>query len=478
MHMQEIWSDNIGLAAPGLERGELVTKLSPGLHLGGQSGRLRANLDALWDVMTYARGTSGNRTSATLGANGGLELVNRWFYVDGTASISQQAVSPFGPQLAQAANTNGNNSRVTSYSLSPRINGVLGSDLTYDLRYQVSQTSTAAGLGAVAQGTNGQVSGWSGGLRWRNTSRLFNLATDFSTASNSYSSNQASTQSRIGRIYAYFNPDAHLSFSINVGRETGSGILNGSSSTSGIGFRWQPDPRTTLSGQHNIRYFGADDSFSLSHRFRRAALGVNYSRSRTTSQSLLLQNSTSTYYQILSASLTASVPDPVQRDLLVRQMLQAQGISPFAAPALGFLSDSTMIQRALNISFAVIGVRNTVTFTASRSNSSTDTVPLATDVLATYSGLTQSALGLNWSLRVSPYSTLTASLSQAISNGAGTTGQGASSRQTAANISWNSQMSRHTAGSLALRRVNASGTVVGTGNYRENAATATFGYTY
>ncbi|MDD5297571.1 MAG: TIGR03016 family PEP-CTERM system-associated outer membrane protein [Rhodocyclaceae bacterium] len=483
LQWQETWSDNIALAAPGLERSDLVTQLNPGLHVSGQGGRLKANLDALWQVLNYAHGTSANRTLPTLSANGSLELVDKWFYVDGVASMSQQALSPFGPQTTQAANINANNSRVNSYALTPRINGVVGSDLTYDLRYQASQTSTSSSLVTTAQGTNSRTAGWTGGLRWGNASRLFNVAADFSTTSTRFSSGQATTENSLDRVYAYFNPDAHLSFSANVGREYNNGVNSaatprGSSPTHGVGFNWQPDPRTTISGEHDIRYFGPNDSLSLNHRFRRAALSVAYSRDRTTSQSLLLQNSTSTYYQILSASMTASVPDPVQRDLLVRQVLQSQGLAPNAAPLIGFLSDSILIQRAMNISFAVIGVRNTVTFTASRSNSRTDTVPTLTDVLASYSEISQSNLGLNWAFQVSPYSTLTATLTQTKSDGVGTLGSGTLTRQSAVNILWNSQLGPHSSGSLALRRVNASGSVSGTGGYRESAATATLGYKY
>jgi uncharacterized protein (PEP-CTERM system associated) len=486
LQLEETWSDNIALAAPGLERSDLVTQLSPGLHVSGQGGRLKADVGAAWQIMTYANGTSGNRVVPSLNGSGTLELVENWLFVDGLASISQQAVSPFGAQLTQTANTNANNSSVSSYSLTPRIKGAIGLDLTYDLSYRLSQTSTtssqSATQGATAQGTNGQTAGWTGGLRWGNASRLFNLAANFSTTNTRYSGGQASNDSSIGRIYGYFNPDAHLSFSANVGRETNNAsttsATGGSSSTRGMGFNWQPSPRTTFSGEHDIRYFGPNDTLSLSHRFRRAALNVSYSRDRTDSQNLLLQNTTSTYYQIMSASLTASVPDPVQRDLLVRQLLQSQGLAPDAAPVLGFLSDSMLIHRALNISFSVIGVRNTLTFTATRSNSRTDTVPSSTDVLATYTEVAQSSLGLNWAFRLSPHSTLTANLMQTKSEGTGTTGLGISSLQSTANLLWTLQVGPHVSSSFGLRRVNATGSATGTGNYRENAATATFGYKF
>jgi uncharacterized protein (PEP-CTERM system associated) len=480
LQWEETWSDNIAQAAPGLERSELVTQLNPGLRVSGQGGRLKADVGAAWQIMTYAHGTSGNRVVPSLNGSGTLEVLENRLFVDGLASISQQAVSPFGAQLTQAANTSSNNSTVSSFSLAPRIKGAIGFDLSYDLSYRISQTSTSSSPGLTqATGTNGGTSGWAGGMRWRNTAHLFNLGFDLSTISTSYSSSQASSNSRIARVTGYFNPDAQMSFSANVGKEfSDASSSSGASATYGIGLNWQPDPRTSLVGQHNIHYFGPSDSFSLSHRFRRAALNVVYSQDRTDSQNLLLQNRTSTNYQIMSASLTASVPDPVQRDLLVRQLLQSQGLLPDAAPTLGFLSDSMLIQRALNISFSVIGVRNTLTFTAARSNSRTDTVPLSNDVLASYSRIVQSSLGLNWAYKLSPSATLAANLMQTKSEGTGTTGAGTSSHQSAANLLCGVQIGPHVTGSFSLRRVNVSSSATGTGNYRENAATATFGYKF
>lgn len=477
LQVQEMYSDNIFLAGPGLERGELVTQLNPGLHLSGQGARLKANVDAVWQVMNYANGSSGTRVSPTMSGTGSLELVEKWFYVDGLASVSQQSLSPFGPQLTQAtqaANINANSSRVTNYVLTPRISGVVGSDLAYETQYRLSQSSTAG----TALGTNSRSEDWSGSLRWGNSTRLFNLAARFSTSDTRYTNNQASSQNRMSRLYGYFNPDAHLSLWANVGRETGNALQNRLGSTRGIGFKWEPGPRTTVSGQRDLRYFGANDSFSLNHRFRRAALNVNYSRDRTSSQGLLTQNAVSTNYQILFTSLTAAVPDPVQRDLLVTQLLQAQGLSPNATPLIGFLSDSIMIRRALNVSFAIIGVRNTVTFMASRNETTSDMVPMAADIFGSYSVVLQNTMGLTWNYRLSPYSTFTASLSNTSSSGTGTVGLGASSRQSTTNLLWNSQIGPHSVGSLGLRRVSASGTAAGTGNYRENAGTATFGYTY
>lgn len=486
LQLQETWSDNITLAAPGLERSDLVTQLNPGLRLSGQGGRLKVNLAAAWQIMTYAHGTAGTRIVPKLSGSGTLELVENWFYVDGLASISEQAVSPFGAQLAQAANVNRNNGTVSSYALTPRIKGLLGSDLSYDLSYRTSQTSTASNPGAAqlttGQGTNSRTDGWTGGLRWGNSSRLFNFAANFSSTNSRYSSGRLPSSSSIGRIYGYFNPDAHLSFSANVGRETRSASTalssGGSSPTRGIGVNWQPNPRTTLSLAHDIRYFGPNDTLALEHRFRRAALNVSYNRTRTDSHNLLLQNSTSTYYQLYSNMLASQYPNSADLDQAVRLLLQSQGLSADEVPVLGYLSDSAVIRRALNISFSLIGVRNTLTFTASHSNSRTETVTSGTDVLATYSGIDQTSLGLNWAYKLSPNSTLTTSLIQMKSDGTAASGLGTFSNQTKANFLWNAQMGPHVTSSLGLRRVTASGATAGTGNYREDAATATFGYKF
>jgi uncharacterized protein (PEP-CTERM system associated) len=176
--------------------------------------------------------------------------------------------------------------------------------------------------------------------------------------------------------------------------------------------------------------------------------------------------------------LASQYPNSADLDQAVRLLLQSQGLSADAVPVLGYLSDSAVIRRALSISFSLIGVRNTLTFTASRSKSKTETVTSGTDVLATYSGIDQSSLGFNWAYKLSPNSTLTTSLIQMKSDGTAVSGLGTFSNQTKANLLWNAQMGPHVTSSLGLRRVTASGAAAGTGNYREDAVTATFGYKF
>lgn len=485
LQWQELWSDNIRLAAPGFERADLVTQLTPAVRISGQGGRVKLNLDGAWQIMRYERGTSPSRSLPTLSSTASLEVVDNWFFLEGQASISQQAASAFGAQLARTANVNNNVTRTSNHSLSPYIHGTVGSDLTYDLRFRNTQTGSTSSVAANGStGTNNNTEAWTGSLRWGTAARLFNVEASFSESSTTYSTNQVSTSSKYDKLTGYFNPDAHLVLFASVGRETNRGGLSlaanrtGVGPSRGMGLRWDVNPRTSLSVQRDWRYFGPSDHVSLTHRFERSALNVGYSRDRTTSQGMLQQSAGGSYYQLYSRMLAAAYPDPVQRDLAVRQLLVSQGLSGADAPVLGFLSDNILIQRALNISYAITGVRNTLTFLASRIDNRTDTVVSAADFLSTYTTLGQRSLSVTWGFKASPYSTLTASLTRLRSEGTTVNGLGTYTRQSSVNLLWNTQLTSHASGTVSLRHVLAEGSTAGTGTYKENAASATLGYRY
>lgn len=475
VQFQETWSDNIALGSAGQERSELVTQVTPSVRVAGQSARLKVEAGATWDFMNYAHGSSGNRRATTLNGTGVAELLDNWLYMDGMASISRQAVSAFGSQFAQAVNLNANTTQVINYSLAPYVKGVLWSDLVYNLRMQRAWTSMVSDTGGLAG--NSRSSTLTGSLRWGGMDRLFNFEVNHSSSLMDLGS--SGSYSRTTRLYAYFNPEAHMSFEAHIGFESNGGSTGDLQATfRGVGFQWQPDSRTNISLGREFRYFGPADRINFSHRFRRAALNIDYNRDRTTTQGLLLNNATSNYYQLYSNMLTAAYPDPGLRDVFVRQMLLAQGISPDAVPAIGFLSQSVMIRRSLNMSLALTGVRNTITLIASRSESTGDTRISNLDVLSGYSGVVQKSLGLNWSLSATPYSTLTAMIMQSWSEGEAMNTPNTFSRQTMVNLFWNTRITQYVSGSLGLRHVTASTTAATGGNYRENAATATVGYKY
>lgn len=470
LQVSETWSDNIALAAAGSERHDLVTDVSPSVHLNSSGGRLGLSFDAALHGLQYANGTSGNRSNTTLNSTGKLEVLDKWLFVDGAASISQQSTSPFAGQNTSLANIDNNRSTVRNYSLAPYVQGMFGPEVAYNLRYQNSQNntdSTTAGNTRIATAT--------GGLKWGNSSRLLNFGADFSNASTSYT-NQLSTTTRSIRATTYLNVDAHLNFSAFVGRESNNYSLTGQAGVSkGMNMQWAVSERTSLDLGRESHVYGPTFHLAFSHRMPRSAFQLSYSQTANITSTQGVLNAPSALYMSFLSLCTANSATPLECPTVVAKFLHDNNLASFTL--LPFISNSTYIQRSLQGSLVLTGVRNTVSVTASRSDSRNDSATvLSSDILGSSNLILQRNLALNWALKLTPFSTLTTGLSRSHNSSSGVAAS--DTTYTSLNLLWSTQLTQKLRGSLNLRHNMNSVSAGATVPYRENAAVATIGYTY
>src|SRR5450631_3114184 len=141
----------------------------------GQSGRLRLN-------GTVGTGQSNSFAPAVnLAAN--LEVIDKFFFIDATANASESFITPFGPQPSNVTVQTNNRYISQSYSVSPYIQGVIGSNITYSLRDDNVWTPSASyGNSSAKKPTtyynslNGQMSavvGKGGGGTLQNTRQAY-----------------------------------------------------------------------------------------------------------------------------------------------------------------------------------------------------------------------------------------------------------------------------------------------------------------
>ena len=116
--LQELYSDNINLAPSGSEQGALVTEISPGINVSGQTARYRMNLDYRLQGIYNAGGDSGIDVNNQLQFNSSTSIIPNRLFLDSTSSISQQNIS--NTQLG-TDNFSGNNNSTTisTFSFSP-----------------------------------------------------------------------------------------------------------------------------------------------------------------------------------------------------------------------------------------------------------------------------------------------------------------------------------------------------------------------
>ena len=112
--VRETITDNV-LLDDARKRSDSVTELSVGVRLASR-GRVRASLDYQLTGSVHARNSEENSVVNALRAGVNATVIDNFLFLDGDASISQQAVSAFGVQTTNATFDNRNRTEVRSFS--------------------------------------------------------------------------------------------------------------------------------------------------------------------------------------------------------------------------------------------------------------------------------------------------------------------------------------------------------------------------
>lgn len=462
--IEEELTNNVGLSSTN-PQSELITTLSPGISLKTRSGRVEASLDYTLNAIFYARGYSEATLQNALDASVSAELIEQRLFLDASAGISQQTISPFGTQSQGTGLVNDNTTEVYNVSISPSFRSRLGNFA--DFRASAAWSASAASstdLGDsyaldAAIGLSGGQGRWGWGL-------------DASWSQSTFEAGRKTYDDLVFGTLRYA-PTYDLQLSVRGGIE-GQDVLTGRRETTefyGFGINWQPSPRTSLSYQRDERYFGR--SHSLSFQYRRAKSIWSYTDSRGINDPgsydplYLNQGASVSNYDLFFALFAPLEPDPALREQLVLSFLQANGIDPNAPVPGGFLNSGQTVQRNQNLSVALQGQRTTFTLSAFATDTEpVETADITTGDLANVGRVRQLGYTAGVSHRLTPTSSvgLTASLLRTLDEPSQ-----AGNKERLLNLSWSGQIGYRTYASANLRRTVFSST---TNPYNESAINA------
>jgi uncharacterized protein (PEP-CTERM system associated) len=451
------WSDNVGLRASARDAA-LITRLSPGLSLSSNAGRIKGGLNYSLNEILYTGTNQSNQLQHALSASGSAELLENTFFVDANASISQQAVSAFGPQTIDPLQNNPNNSQLSSLAISPSLRGRLSGLVSYELRAN-------AGTSEVKGSTLGSSSssGGSLGISGLNTG-LLGWNASVSTQQNQARAgvDNRSSQMRLGLSY---RPDPELQLGLNAGQERSNYLGAGQTrSSNGASANWTPTPRTALAAVWQGHAYGNSHNLSLQHRMARSSW--RFLDSQGVALGSTAATGLQTNYDLFYLQFASIEPDPAARDILVRSYLQGLGLGPNAIATSGFLAAGPIHQHSRQVSFSVEGLRATVTAMLSQSRSSQvgNSIPAVGD-FSKSSSVLQRGMSLNLAYRLTPISSLNISISQQRSRG-DLASQSTTSRSYSSNLSI--RVGQRTSVSVGVRHSSSEGAAP----YRENAILA------
>lgn len=446
----QTWTDNVRLSTDS-KQADHITEVAPGVTLTIEGDRLKAYVDYALNEIYYAQGSSPRRSQNLLNGFGTLEAVEGWAYLDFNASISQQALSAFGPQSISNTAINPNQAEVSSYRISPYVRGKLGSWADYDARYSRIETDSDAAVASRVVAVDSTVK-----IKGDSSFRNLGWSADASSQQVDYSAGRSTQADRLNLGLSYaLSPQLNLS--ANVGRESDNftSLEKQSDGTHGFGVSWAPSEKTRVSVARGQRPFGTTHTLNFDHRTARTVWRFTDSKDVAATPSQSNVTGLGSVYDLLFSQFAALEPRVDERARLVNAFLRDNGIKPDLGAVNSFLTSAVFVQRRQDALFALLGVRDTITFVATRSDSRRlDLVSLAADDLSTSSLIRQQGLSVNWAHRLTPDYSLGVLVSgQKTSGSLGLQ----STRLQLLNASLSGRVGRHALATVGIRHVVSRG---------------------
>jgi uncharacterized protein (PEP-CTERM system associated) len=461
----ETLTNNADLS-PTPQHAEWITDGEAQLQTTGSTARANWTFDYQRHELAYSRSKARDTAQNILDAAGTIEGVEKRLYVDARGSVSQQAISAFAPQSPDRSSIDANRSETGTYELSPYLRGNLASAADYEVRGNFTHAHSSSNVLGNARSRE-----WITKLNGRPAGAALLWSAEAGSLTTAYNDGSSIRADHLrGTVGAQVDPQLRLS--LIAGREANDYLTPARewTNTRGFGVDWMPSQTTKISGSREKRFFGDGHSVSLTHRTQLSAWQYSDRKDAAVLPGQFGQGSIGNIYDLLSLMNESRIPDPVQRDLAVRQYLAAMGISANAQVVSGFLSSSARVERAQQASFALLGTANTVTFAATRDEQ--QSISKMSNLLgdfASSSDILQRGASVTWTHKLSPTSTLAMAVagnrSSALAGGLQET------RLRRLDVSFATRLGPRTAVGLGARRVRANSS--GSGEYAETAIIGT-----
>jgi uncharacterized protein (PEP-CTERM system associated) len=442
----ETLTDNVALATAN-RQSEQITELSPGLRVTSDAGRLKGYFDYTLNTRVYAQNTSGRSSQNALNTFGTLEAVDNFAFLDFNGAISQQAISALGVQSSNAASINGNSTESTTLRMSPYLRGRLSSLAQYEARFSLTSNRTQSLLISDVQTRD-----YSLNLKNQNTGSRLGWSLNATQQAIVYSAARSTESENLGGSVSYAI-DPQINVSVTAGQESNNftSMAKQSNWTSGWALNWNPSDGTKVSLSRQNRSFGESHNISVDHRTGRTVWRLSDSQDVTSTPSQTSIGSIGSTYDLYFSQFASLEPDPIKRAALVTSFLQTNGISASAPVISSFLTSAVSLQRRQDLSFSLLGLRDTVIFMATRSATSRlDTISTTLDDLSNATTVYQNGFSVSYAHRLTPDTAMNVLTSiQQSSDSQGL--QDTSTRSL--NMSISSKIGAKTTAALSARRV-------------------------
>ncbi len=331
--------------------------LIPGIAIQAGTPRLRFSLGYTGLKTSYFRDRSRDRWGNNLGTSATVEAIERFFFVDTSAAITQQFFSTLGPRFEDTSGDYANRFESRAASVSPYIASRIGENIPYTVRYNHIWSQTGSSSISVPSSITQQVvahvegpipdnAGWSldynqNRIEWDNQPTRRDFLRYFGTL--------------------YYRVSPEMTVSALGGQESNNfNIETRTYNNYGGGFSWRPSPRTSLDALVERRFFGTGYNGRLAHRHRDISFSLGASRDISFYQQRLFSLPAGDTRLALDAAYLARFPDPVQRAAEVNRTISTLGLPAVSGDQLSYFSQRTLLQKQIDTAVVWLGTRNTL----------------------------------------------------------------------------------------------------------------------
>ena len=348
-------TDNVHLSDTN-EQTAFVLQTSPELSLRRSTDRTYTQIEYRPSLYLYSNSIDDTTVWHQLNSLYRLEAVDDFFFVEARARAIDSFFSPFQPGTwGDVANVD---NRLQNWSLgvSPYIRGMSPDGYRYLLRNDTWWTTTNKSL---PDELDSRVTGRfdapdRGRTSW---SATYNYHYTRYQDSPSFYEQQA-------RLIGYYRVNPDLAVSARGGYETndystdtyGGAIYGG-------GLDWTPNPRTTVSGFAEHRFFGTGYQADLRYRTRITSWRLRGLRDTRTYRDDVFALPAGDTRELLDATFSSRIPDPIEREQAVEDFLATSGLPPTLNGPVNFFTNRVYTVNRVDAMAGLFGVRNAVTFT-------------------------------------------------------------------------------------------------------------------
>jgi uncharacterized protein (PEP-CTERM system associated) len=357
---QLTYTTNADLTAA--QRSDWVMQLTPTLVVNERSARTSLSGTISAPILLYARTSENDDVQPLVNLSGSAELYPHVLFVDASAQVSREYVSPFGPRPTNLANATNNAYTAQSYSIAPYTKGTTASGLTYELRdtniwSDATNATTTQGVGSRAY-TNevaGNLTRPPAPLGW---------ALEYDRQDTRFS-RQDPFVTEVTRGRGLWQPDPQWQLSASIGYEDERYPLTHFSGTIyGAGVKWRPTERTSMDADLEHRFFGPSYHVHFDHRTPLAVWSFVALRDITSyPQQLASLPGQGNVSNTLNALFASRIVDPIARQSFVDQLIRERGLPTTLTGPLSLFSQQITLQESLQGTLTLLGARNSVLIT-------------------------------------------------------------------------------------------------------------------